>query len=431
MTPLMFKDAFWGTDFTSRDGYDALLLRLKDGRQMCKDVEELIKMRALAEERYGRDLMMIAHKAKGLTEIGTLRTSFDELKAHIESIGNFHIHLSDVLQEEIRRIDLFQEKQKGQRKNFEAILDKVMKMKSSCYKKTMESKIHCKHRCREVVEAEKQAEKMSAAASSTPKLIEKAYQKIQRCRRIAAESEDLYLGNIVQLEAARQDWVETHQSSCEVFQQLETDRISFLRCALWDHCNHFSMQCVKDDEIYEEVRKVLEKCDIITDNNYFIQMKGTSSSPPEPVMFQNHHSQWDSSRGSLSNLSSAGRSAASERLSIIQGALGSNVTVNDDVPPYSDSTRPSTGSSLNGVTIQPSSSRESVSTGDSYWVVYKYIAQNEDELSVSRGEVVQLMEQGEDGWWKVVKDGEVGLVPGNYLSFDPPLTHTHTGIEGL
>uniref|UniRef100_A0A3P9LMF5 Proline-serine-threonine phosphatase interacting protein 1b n=1 Tax=Oryzias latipes TaxID=8090 RepID=A0A3P9LMF5_ORYLA len=435
---LLFGAAFLsfsmqGSDFICHAGYDAIIQRLRDGRQMCKDVEELFKMRALAEEKYGKELVTIAHKAGGSTEISTMRVSFEQLKTQIENIGNFHIQLSDKLKEEVKKMETFREHQKEQRKKFESIMEKIQKKKVALYKKTMESKKNYDVKCKEANEVEQGAEKTNAAAKNPDKL----RHKTKQCRQAANEAEKLYMNNIHQLEEIRQDWEETHKSMCEVFQELEGDRISTVRCALWDHCNHFSMQCVKDDELYEEVRTFLEQCDIVTDNNSFIKMKSTGSRPPEPIVFESYYQgvKMRNSNDLRNSNSSEGEDMTARfelnnrRESRIDGARCFDPLIRDSITSDNDrrisqSTVTSTENNKmdeSGYAALPGPSQQaslvSASTDqDQFYIVnYDYNAQEGDELSVSRGDVVRLLVQGLDGWWTVERNGCCGLVPGNYL----------------
>ncbi|KAM6980563.1 proline-serine-threonine phosphatase-interacting protein 1b [Aplochiton taeniatus] len=407
MTSLRFKDAFWGEDLTNHSGYEVLIHRLYDGRQMCKDVEELLKMRALAEEKYGKDLVTIARKAGGHLEISTLRASFDQLKSQIENIGNLHIQLSLQLREEVKKMEVFKERQKEQRKKFEGIMEKVQKMKVSFYKKTMESKRTYELKCREADDSKQVVERTSTKdatnkqpgkyiltfqrESSVPApfsfilihcvslpllAVFQVQHKAKQCRKAAKEAEKLYLSSIRELERVRQDWEETHKSTCEVFQQHEVDRITMLRCVLWDHCNHFSMQCVNDDKLYEEVRTVLEKCDMTVDNNRFIEMKATGLKPPGTFILKTFTKEIIPAEGVCASVLDYGPHLAS-----------GGTTPTDKYK---------------------------------YTVQYDYLAQDPDELSVTMGDVVVVVEQGDDGWWTVERNGLTGLVPGTYLARDLP-----------
>ncbi|XP_077477513.1 proline-serine-threonine phosphatase-interacting protein 1-like isoform X2 [Stigmatopora argus] len=356
--------------------------------------------RASAEEKYGRELVTIARKAGGHVEISTLKDSFDQLKTQMENIGNFHIQLSEAMKEEVRKVEAFKERQKEQRKKFESIMEKVQKKKLSLFRKTMESKKNYEVRCKEADEVEQTSEKSTAAAKNG----EKVRQRAKQCRQAACDSEKIYLTNIDELESVRQDWEETHRSTCEVFQQMEADRINVLRCTLWDHCNHISMQCVKDDEFFEEVRKHLEHCDIIKDNNCFIEMKRTGWHPPDPIIFESYYQKESTSWDGNEVEGQEDRKRSSNPL------LGASVEINDvgessKLPPSDED-----GSYAALLGLQRPEVDE-----DTYIALYNYTAQVEDELTVKRGDVVQVLECGEDGWWTVVRNGREGIVPGNYL----------------
>ncbi|PKK25322.1 proline-serine-threonine phosphatase-interacting protein 1 isoform X1 [Columba livia] len=400
MTQMQFKDAFWCKEFTLHTGYEVLVQRLLDGRKMCKDVEDLLKQRAQAEERYGKELIQIARKAGGQTEINTLKAAFERLKQQIESVGNSHIQLAVMLKDELKGIEEFRERQKEQRKKYESAMERMQKSKLSHYKKTMESKKTYEQKCKEADEAEQFFERTSA--SGNQKQTEKSQNKAKQCREAAKEAENMYKQNIEQLDKVRTEWEQEHIKTCEVFQLQECDRITILRNSLWVHCNQLSMQCVKDDELYEEVRVSLEDCTVESDIDYFIKTKMTGTQPPDAIGYENYYSR----EPSRSNSSPNRTCGMMKRFSgLLHGSSKNNT-----------GSAPAPAEKTDGVYASIFVNEQAgITSPQDYRVLYDYTAQNLDELDISEGDIVAVIEENEDGWWTAERNGQRGFVPGSYL----------------
>ncbi|XP_036310719.1 proline-serine-threonine phosphatase-interacting protein 1 isoform X6 [Pipistrellus kuhlii] len=390
MPQLQFRDAFWCRDFTAHTGYEMLLQRLLDGRKMCKDVEELLRQRAQAEERYGKELVQIARKAGGQTEINSMRASFDSLKQQMEDIGNSHIQLALSLREELRSLEDFRERQKEQRKKYEAIMDRVQKSKLLLYKKVMESKKTYEQKCRDADDAEQAFERISI--NGQQKQVEKSQNKAKQCKDSAMEA-----GTWPTCLLRPRWWI---------VQTLPTLH-AFLP---WGYTH---------SQLYEEVRVTLEGCSVEADINSFIQAKSTGTEPPAPVLYQNYYDREVTiSSGSPGIQPSCGmikrfsgllhgspkntQSAASAGLTLLSASTDTLTPIpnqNEDV--YA------------AVAVQEAPGPPLPAQG--YRVIYDYTAQNSDELDISVGDIVEVILEGEDGWWTVEQNGQRGFVPGSYL----------------
>ncbi|XP_031433319.1 proline-serine-threonine phosphatase-interacting protein 2 isoform X3 [Clupea harengus] len=255
MRELHFKDNFWNTDITSTGGYDNIIQHLNEGRRTCKEIEDFMKARASIEEKYAKELLSLSKKVCGHNEMNTLKRSLDVFKLQTENVGLSHLQLAHTIREEAKKMEDFREKQKETRKKTEHQMDALHKQKATQYKKTIE-----------------------------------LYSKTQQAKNSAEEADNMYNSNVCLLGKIREDWQKEYVKACEFFENQEVERISTVRSTVWTHLNQLSQQCVTSDELYEDVRKSLEQCNIQEDIAHFINLRRTGDKPPAPVPYENFYS---------------------------------------------------------------------------------------------------------------------------------------------
>uniref|UniRef100_A0A8C1RZB2 Proline-serine-threonine phosphatase interacting protein 2 n=1 Tax=Cyprinus carpio TaxID=7962 RepID=A0A8C1RZB2_CYPCA len=262
--------SLFNTEIISTVGYDSIIQHLNDGKRTCKEIEDFMKARAAIEEKYAKELLGLSKKVCGHSEMNTLKRSLDVFKLQTENVSLSHLHLAQTMREEAKKLEDFREKQKETRKKVEQHMDALHKQKAAQYKKTADAKKTYEQKCRDKEEAEQNMNRNATTSSS------KQQEKVRN-------------HNVSLLGKLREEWLNEHVKACEFFEKQEVERISTLRNVVWTHLNHLSQQCVTSDELYEEVRKSLEQCNIQEDIEHFINLRRTGDKPPASVPYENFY----------------------------------------------------------------------------------------------------------------------------------------------
>ncbi|KIW08437.1 uncharacterized protein PV09_01340 [Verruconis gallopava] len=275
--PLSFSNNFWGKDDA---GVAPLLERMHNAKTTCDELKAFYSARAAIEEDYAKRLLSLARKPLGSAESGTLRLSLDVVRAEIEAMGKAHQNNAAQMRSELDEpLAAFAGALKERRKIVQVGIEKLHKCKAQQTAAANKARDKYENDCLKVKGYLAQGHMVMGHEERKNKA------KLEKTQIQMSSNSSEYEAAIKVLEETTGRWNREWKAACDKFQDLEEERIDFLKTSLWTFANISSTVCVSDDASCEKIRLSLEDCDVEKDIITFIKEKGTGQEIPDPPKY--------------------------------------------------------------------------------------------------------------------------------------------------
>ncbi|KAK9237654.1 hypothetical protein V1525DRAFT_360172 [Lipomyces kononenkoae] len=277
--PLSFSNNFWGME---ERGVTAMFQRMREAKQTCEEIKAFYKERIMIEDEYSRRLLALSRKALGSNELGTLRASLDTVRGETEQMGKAHANTATQIKAELEDPLLaFAAAMRERRKMVQTTLDKLSKGKIAQQAVVQKNRDRYENDCNKVNGYIAQQNMVMGRE------LEKNNVKLEKAQIAVTSSRRDYQTSLRTLAETTEKWNREWKAGCDKFQDLEEERIDFLKSNLWAYTNIMSTVCVSDDEFCENIRVSLEQCDIERDICTFVKERGTGQEIPDPPKYIN------------------------------------------------------------------------------------------------------------------------------------------------
>ncbi|KAL0955670.1 hypothetical protein HGRIS_001896 [Hohenbuehelia grisea] len=275
-----FCNSFWGAGDA---GVNILLARMRGAARTMDELRNFWKQRSIIEEEYANRLTSLAKTAVGKDEIGELRNSIETLLQETENQAGFHLQLAHEIRNEIEvPTAAFSTKQSLHKTTYQVQIEKKFKAKIA-----QEAYVN---KAREKYEGDvlrinsyttQLAQQKSDPNGAAAKDADRIQQKLTRAQQTVQANEKDYLNFAKGLAELIPRWELEWKDFCDKCQDLEEERIVFMRDNIWAYANAVSTLCIVDDQSCEKMRVALDQLEPEKDMEYFVQEYGTGNSIPD------------------------------------------------------------------------------------------------------------------------------------------------------
>ncbi|KAK9467748.1 hypothetical protein V1512DRAFT_259970 [Lipomyces arxii] len=277
--PLSFSNNFWGMEGR---GITVLFQRMREAKQTCEEVKAFYKERIAIEEEYAKRMIALARKPLGSGELGGLRSSLDTIRSETEQMGKSHQSTAMQIRTELEEpLATAAAGMRERRKVVQVTLEKLAKAKASQEVAVAKNRDRFENDCHKI------SGYLAQQNMVTGRELERNNAKLERADIAVAASRREYQTSLRILAETTEKWNREWKSGCDKFQDLEEERIDYLKSNLWAYTNIVSTVCVGDDELCENIRLSLENCETDTDILTFIKDRGTGQEIPIAPKFIN------------------------------------------------------------------------------------------------------------------------------------------------
>lgn len=274
---LDFCNAFWGE---GDGGYEVIMAKCRASARTIDDLRSYWKERASIEEDYAKRLAKLSKTTIGKDEIGDLRTALDTLKNETDKQAAARTKLVGEIKRDIEGpVSEFSSRLSNLKKTYQASIEKSWKNKTAQEAYVAKARERYEQDCLRI-------NAFTANSSiAQGKELEKIQKQLEKVHSTVGVNEKEYKSYVRVLEETTKKWEVEWKQFCDHIQDLEEERVDFIKDNVWVYANAVSSVCVADDESCERVRLSLEGFEATTEVENFVKSFGTGSKIPDPPLF--------------------------------------------------------------------------------------------------------------------------------------------------